>query len=122
MGLDISLYLTRTTETDTEKLNDNLKKIVKNETGDTIEFLPLGDFRKCYTLHEAMDKYFQGYENCSYRFIDMTKFIEIAKQVIEADKDDYEKSFDKRLKEIVEVLEAEERNSRDYDIAYWAWW
>ena len=122
MGLDISLYLARTTETDTTGLSDNIKKIINNETDETIGFLPLGDFRKYYTLHEKVNEYLKDYQNCSYAFINIMAFIDIAKRVIKEDKDDYEKGYDEKLKMIIEALERKEVASSSFDIVYWAWW
>ena len=120
MGLDISLYLAHNTKTDTTGLSNNIKKIIDDKTRETINFLPLGDFRKYYTLHEKVDEYIDGYQNCSYAFINIMSFIDIAKLVIEEEKDDYEKQYDEKLKTIVEVLEKEELPH--CDIVYWAWW
>ena len=122
MGLDISLYLACSVKTDTTRLSGNIKKIINNETDETIGFLPLGDFRKYYTLHEKINEYLENYQNCSFAFIDIMAFIDIAKQVIEEDKDDHEKEYDEKLKMIIEALEREEVASNRFDIIYWAEW
>ena len=122
MGLDIALYLARPAKTDTTGLSGNIKKIINNETNETIGLLPLGDFRKYYTLHEKINEYFENYQNGSCAYIDIMAFIDIAKQIIEEDKDDYEKEYDEKLKIIIEALEREEAASIRFDIIYWAWW
>ena len=123
MGLDITLYLKKRTDKNTSGLGMKLQKLIQQEDEPAQILLPLGDFRKYYSLHNQIFEYYPEYENCEYLTISFDELKAMLEAILEEDKDDYEKDYDEKLKTIITYLEEEISEGNCYfDIVYWAWW